>query len=61
MGVMSKSIFKGLAGCLLNAAGRIKVRLADFQMDDAGAFTLKFLGPLKHIHYNEGCHFFGTL
>ena len=44
MGVMGKPIFKGFAGRFFNTVGCIKVRFADFQMDDAGAFTLELLG-----------------
>ncbi len=60
MGVMGKSVFKGFAGRFFDAVRCIKIGLTDFQMDDAGAFTLQLLGPFQHIHHDKGGHFPGA-
>ena len=57
MGILTTPVADGLAGGLLDALGRVEIRLADLQMHDVPALRLQGAGPLKHIHDLEGAQF----
>ena len=48
--VVGMPFVQGLEGSLADAFRRIKIRLAQFQVDDGSTLPFEFLGAFQHFH-----------